>query len=73
VDGVDDLRRVNALQISARNPEMRMPKLALNNRQWDPLTSHLYSVSMAELVWRKPAAHTGHHGESTQFRTSTRL
>jgi hypothetical protein len=41
VDRVDDLARINSLEIDRRDPEVRMPELPLDDRQRDPFVSPL--------------------------------
>jgi hypothetical protein len=55
VDGVDDLRAVDALQVNRRDPEVGVPELALDDDQRDALMSHLDGVSVSELVRREAA------------------
>jgi hypothetical protein len=50
VDRVDDLARIDSLEINRRDPEVRMPELALDDRQRDPFVSHLDRVRVPELV-----------------------
>jgi hypothetical protein len=57
--GVNDLRVVNPLQINARDAEMGMPELALDDHHWDPLMRHLHGVGMPKLMRREPAAYPG--------------
>jgi hypothetical protein len=52
VDGADDLRAVDALQIDARDPEVGV--LALNHHERYALMSHLDRVRMPKLMWREP-------------------
>ena len=53
VDGGDDLLRGDALQVGAGRGEVRVPQLALDQRQRDPLMQQLDSVRMAQLVGRE--------------------
>ena len=46
VDRVDDLARVDSLEINRRVPEVRMPELPLDDRQRDPFVRHLDGVSV---------------------------
>jgi hypothetical protein len=59
VDGVDDLRVVDALQIDRGDPEMGMPELALDDDQRDALVGQLDRVREAQLVGREPALRSG--------------
>ena len=36
MDGVDDLARVDSLEVDRGDPKVRVPELALNDRQRDP-------------------------------------
>jgi hypothetical protein len=53
VDGVDDLRVVDPLEINRGDPEMCMPELALDNEQRHSLVSHLDRVGVSELMRRE--------------------
>ena len=44
------------MQLGAGGGEMRVPELALDQRQWDALMQQLDSVCMAELVGREAPA-----------------
>jgi hypothetical protein len=50
VDGGDDLRAVNALQVNRGDPEIGVAELALDNDQRNSLVSHLDRMSVPELV-----------------------
>ena len=50
VDRVDDLARIDPLQVSAGRTEVGMPELALDDVNRDPLASELDGVPVAELV-----------------------
>ena len=50
MDGVDDLRVVDPLEIDRGDPEVGMPELALDDWQWDPFVGHLDRVRVAELM-----------------------
>jgi hypothetical protein len=69
VDGVDDLRVIDPLQVDRGDPEMGMPKLALDDRQGDPFVRHLDRVRVAELVWREPTPHSRCGGDPAQLTT----
>src|SRR2546423_12383416 len=58
-DPPDDLLGIDALQVHARRGHIRMPELALDDRQRHPLPREFDSVRMAELMRREPTAHTG--------------
>ncbi len=51
MNGGDDLLRVDPLEVGAGGREVRVPELALDQRQWDPFMEQLDSVGMAELVF----------------------
>jgi hypothetical protein len=69
VDGVDDFGVVDALQIDARDPEVGVPELALDDDQRHPLVGHLHGVGVAELMGRQPAAHPGPGAGAAQLPT----
>jgi hypothetical protein len=50
VHGVDDLSVIDPAQIDRRHPKIRMPELALDNRDRDPFARHLDRVGMPELM-----------------------
>jgi hypothetical protein len=50
MDGVDDFRAVDSLEVDAGHPQIAMPELPLDNDQRHALVRELYSVSMPELV-----------------------
>lgn len=67
MDRVDDLRAVDALQIDAGDPEVRMSQLPLNNDERNALTRHLHRVRMPELVGRKATPHPSRGGCSLEL------
>src|SRR5665213_1788181 len=50
VNGVDDLRTVDSLQVDRCDAEVRMPELALDNDQRHALMRHLDRVRVTELM-----------------------
>ena len=64
VDGVDDLARIDPLQVGAGGPEVGMPELSLDYVDWHPLPGKLDRVRMPQLVRREPAANTRLGGEA---------
>ena len=44
---VDDLARVDSLEINRGDPEVRMPELPLDDRQRDAFVRHFDGVGMA--------------------------
>ena len=50
MDGVDDLARIDPLQIRAGGTEVGVPQLTLDDVDRHPLAGELDSVSMPELV-----------------------
>ena len=50
MDGVNDFRVVDPLQIDRGDPEMSMPKLALDDDEGDAFVGHLDRVGVTELV-----------------------
>lgn len=69
MDRVDDLSRVDSLEVDRRNPKVGMPELPLNNRQRDPFVGHLDRMSMPELVRRKPPPHPSLRRELAKLTT----
>jgi hypothetical protein len=59
MNGGDDLLRVDPLEVGAGGREVRVPELALDQRQWDPFMEQLDSVGMAELMRGKAPPDTG--------------
>jgi TRAP-type C4-dicarboxylate transport system substrate-binding protein len=59
VNGVDDLGVVDPAQVHGRDPEVGMPELPLYDDERNALARHLDSVSMPELMGRKPPTHPG--------------
>jgi hypothetical protein len=53
MNGGDDLLRVDPLEVGAGGREVRVPELALDQRQRDPFMEQLDSVGMAELMRAK--------------------
>jgi hypothetical protein len=72
MDRVDDLTRVDPLEVDRGDPEVRVPELALNDRQRDPFVRHLDRVSMPQLVRREPPSHPGLHREPSQLTAGSR-
>jgi hypothetical protein len=62
VDGADDLAAVDALEVDARDAEVGVSELALDDNERDALVRHLHSVSVPELVWREATPDTGFSG-----------
>jgi hypothetical protein len=59
VDGVNDLRVVDAAQIHRGDREIGVPKLALDHQQRDALARHLARVRVTQLVWSEAPSHAG--------------
>ena len=51
VDGADDLAAIDALQVDAGDAKVGMPKLTLDDHEWNALVRHLDRMSMTELVF----------------------
>jgi hypothetical protein len=62
VDGADDLAAVDALEVDARDAEVGVSELALDDDERDALVRHLHSVSVPELVGREATPDTGFSG-----------
>ena len=67
VDRVDDLRRVDALQVSAGCAEVGVPELTLDDVDRDPLAGQFNSVPVSELMWSESASHTGVGGQPAEL------
>jgi hypothetical protein len=64
---VDDLGRVDSLQVGARDAEVRVPELALDDGQRHPLARHLDRVRVPQLMRSKPPSHARLNGEPPQL------
>jgi hypothetical protein len=53
------------------DPEVGMPELPLDDYERYALARHLDSVSMPELMWRRPATHPGCDRGVAQLHTDT--
>jgi hypothetical protein len=73
VDGVDDLRAIDPLQVDRRDPEMRMPEPALDDDQRHTLARHLNGVSVTELMRHEPSSDTGVCRDARQLLARTGL
>jgi hypothetical protein len=67
VDGIDDLRVVDPLEIDRGHPEMGMPELALDNDQRHALVGHLDRVRMPALMGREPTPDSRCDGRPAQL------
>ena len=56
VNGVDDLRVIDSLEVDRGDPEVRVPLLALDDDERDAFVGHLDGVRVPELMWRDPAS-----------------
>jgi hypothetical protein len=70
VDGVDDLRAVNALQVDRCDSEVGVPELPLDHDERDAFVGHLDRVSMPELMRREPTTDTGCDGRVLELLAS---
>ena len=59
VNGLDDLRVVDPLEINRCDPEMGMSELPLDDDQRDAFVRHLNRVGVSELVWCEPTPDPG--------------
>src|SRR5829696_6074516 len=57
VDGVDDLRGVDAVEVDRRYAEVDVAELALDHFQRDTFAGHLDGVGVAQLVGSEAAPH----------------
>jgi hypothetical protein len=62
MDGADDCAAVDALEVDARDAEIGVSELALDDDKWEAFVRHLDSVSVPELVWREATSHAGLSG-----------
>ena len=69
MDGADDLAAVDALEIDARDAEVRVPKLSLDHDQRYALMRHLNRVGMPQLMRREVPSHAGAGGRVVQLLT----
>ena len=67
MNGVDNLASVNPLQVDRGDPKVRVPELALDDRQRDAFVGHLDRVRMPQLVRREPPPHPGLCSEASQL------
>jgi len=67
VDGADDLAAVDALQVDARDAEVRVSELPLDHDQRDTFVRHLDGMGVPQLVGRKPPSHAGGQGRVMQL------
>ncbi len=70
MDGVDDLRAIDPLQVDRGDTEVRVPELALDHDQRDALVRHLDRMSVAELVRGEAATDTGERCGSSELLAS---
>jgi hypothetical protein len=70
VDGVDDLRAADALQVDRGDPKVGMAELTLDDKQRDALVVHLDCMSVAELMRSEPATDTGARCSSSELLAS---
>ena len=62
MNGVDDLGTINALQVDACDPEVRVSGLSLDDYKRHAFVRHLGRVRMLQLVRREPPADSGSGG-----------
>jgi hypothetical protein len=67
VDRADDLAAVYALQVDARNAEVRVSGLPLDHDDRDTFVRHLDCVSVSQLVWCEPRFHSCGRGGMMQL------
>ena len=70
MNGVDDLRVIDSLEVGRGDPEVRVPQLALDDDERDAFVGHLDGVRVPELVWREPASYPCCGGEATELSAS---
>jgi hypothetical protein len=62
VDAADDLAAVDALEVDARDAEVGVSELVLDDDQRHAFVRHFDRVSMPELVGREAASYAGFSG-----------
>jgi hypothetical protein len=67
VDGADDLAAVYALQVDARDAEVRVSELPLDHDERDTFVRCLDRVGVPQLVGREPASQTCGRGRVMQL------
>jgi hypothetical protein len=70
MDGRDDLRAIDALQIDRGDPEVGMAELALDDDERDAFVGHLDRVRVPQLVRGEPATNTGESGGPSELLAS---
>ena len=70
MNGVDDLRAVDPLQVDRGDTKVRVPELTLDYDQGDALVGHLDCMSVAELMRSEPATDTGARCSSSELLAS---
>lgn len=70
MDGVDDFRAVDALEVDRGDPQVGVPKLALNHDERHAFASHLDSVRVAQLMRREASAHASCLGNVAELRAN---
>jgi hypothetical protein len=58
VDGADDLAAVYALQVDARDAEVRVPELPLDHDERHAFVRHLDRLGVSQLIGRETPSHT---------------
>jgi hypothetical protein len=59
VDGVDGLGAVDALEVNARDAEVGVSELSLDDHEWNALVCHLDRMSVSQLVRGEPSPNPG--------------
>jgi hypothetical protein len=67
VDRVDDLGRVDPLEVGAGDAEVGVSELALDDRQRDAFACHLDSLGVTKLVRRESSTNTRSRGQSPEL------
>ena len=67
MDGADDLAAVYALQVDARDAEVRVSELPLDHDQRHTFVRHLDRMGVSQSVGRKPPSHAGGQGRVMQL------
>jgi hypothetical protein len=70
MNGVDDLRAVDPLQVDRGDREVRVSELTLDHDQGDALVGHLDCMGVAQLMRSEPATDSGERCGSSELLAS---
>jgi hypothetical protein len=72
MDRVNDLSRIDPLEIGGCGSQIGVGELALNDVDQHTLPSELHRMSVPELMWREPSANTSFSSKPPKFSTNRR-